>query len=283
MAVRSVKSVSSSQSEVMSWFWPISPVKTWRSLRQFDRILQNVSQKAATSYQIVLRFLCLFSSQKLLLFLQVVSAPSPDVLKEDELSSMTTYSVPKISFSSLSFEMNTEKKLDLLLMAYIPVCGWRMSRSLPFPCLSSGAASKSLVLLLEAGADNWWCVIWQRVAFCISLPHPAIFELPLPAFFSPASRTSPTPYSFGLSPPAPPTHELLIRKTFQDYVSLSLSKFYPYSHLHPPALPPPTDTMNNSNTRKSTPESGSRNCKKIIFDEIIYEMNHILNCGYEVK
>ena len=62
-------------------------------------------------------------SQKMLLFLQVVSAPSPDVLKEDELSSMTTYSVPKISFSSFSFEINKEKKLDLLLMAYIPVRG----------------------------------------------------------------------------------------------------------------------------------------------------------------
>ena len=57
----------------------------------------------------------------MLLFLQVVSAPSPDVLKENELSSMTTYSVPNISFSSISFEMNTERKLDLLLMAYIPV------------------------------------------------------------------------------------------------------------------------------------------------------------------
>ena len=93
----------------------------------------------------------------MLLFLQVVSAPSPDVLKENELSSMTTYSVPKISFCSISFAMNTERKLDLFLMAYIPVSVWltRMSRSLPFPCLSSGAASKSLVLLLEAGADNW--------------------------------------------------------------------------------------------------------------------------------
>ena len=38
---------------------------------------------------------------------------------------------------------------------------------------------------------------WQRVAFCISLPHPAIFELPLPALFSPA------PYSPGLPPPCP--------------------------------------------------------------------------------
>ena len=59
----------------------------------------------------------------MLLFLQVVSAPSPDVLKENELSSMTTYSVPKISFSSVLFEMimNTQRKLDLLLMAYIPV------------------------------------------------------------------------------------------------------------------------------------------------------------------
>ena len=60
----------------------------------------------------------------MLLFLQVVSAPSPDVLKENELSSMTTYSVPKISFSSISFEMNTERKLNLLLMAYIPVSVW---------------------------------------------------------------------------------------------------------------------------------------------------------------
>ena len=47
----------------------------------------------------------------MLLFLHVVSAPSPDVLKEDELSSMTTYSVPNISFSSTSFEMNTEEKI----------------------------------------------------------------------------------------------------------------------------------------------------------------------------
>ena len=80
-----------------------------------------------------------------------------------------------------------------------------------------------------------------------------------------------------------PTHEPLIRKTFQDYVSLSLSKFYPYPHPHPLALPPPTDTINNSYTRKSTPESGSRNCKKVIFDEIVYGMNHILNCRYEVS
>ena len=31
----------------------------------------------------------------------------------------------------------------------------------------------------------------QRVKFCISLPHPAIFKLTLPAFFSPVARTSP--------------------------------------------------------------------------------------------
>ena len=62
-------------------------------------------QKAATGYHIILRFLSLFHKKKLL-FLQVVSAPSPDVLKESELSYMTT------------FEMNTEKKLGLLLMAF---------------------------------------------------------------------------------------------------------------------------------------------------------------------
>ena len=60
----------------------------------------------------------------MLLFLHVISAPSPDVLKENEFSSMTTYSVPKTSFSSISFEMNTERKLDLLLMAYISVSVW---------------------------------------------------------------------------------------------------------------------------------------------------------------
>ena len=61
-------------------------------------------------------------SQKMLLFLEVVRAPSPDVLKEDKLSSMTTYSVPKISISSISFEMNTKKKLDLLLLWHIFQC-----------------------------------------------------------------------------------------------------------------------------------------------------------------
>ena len=121
MAVRSVKSVSSSESEVMSWFWPISPVSTSHSLRQFDRILQKVSSESCNrlSNSLTVPFSI---SQKMLLFLQVVSAPSPDVLKENELSSMTTYSVPQISFSSISFEMNAEKKLDLLLMAYIPMC-----------------------------------------------------------------------------------------------------------------------------------------------------------------
>ena len=121
MAARSVKSVSSSESEVMSGLWPISPVSTSRSLRHSDRILRMFPQKAATGYQIVLRFLCLFH-KKMLLFLQVVRAPSPDVLKEDKLSSMTTYSVPKISISSISFEMNTKKKLDLLLLWHIFQC-----------------------------------------------------------------------------------------------------------------------------------------------------------------
>ena len=60
----------------------------------------------------------------MLLFFQVVSAPSPDVLKGNELSSKTTYSVPEISFSSILFEMNTERKLDLLLKAYFPVSVW---------------------------------------------------------------------------------------------------------------------------------------------------------------
>ena len=42
-------------------------------------------------------------------------------------------------------------------------------------------------------------------SFCISLPHHAIFELPPPALFSPASRASPAPYSPGLPPPVPPS------------------------------------------------------------------------------
>ena len=115
--------VRSSESEVMSWFWPISPVSTSRSLRQFDRILQNVLLESCNRLSNSLTVPCLLH-KKMLLFLQAVSAISPDVLKENELSSMTTYSVPKISFSSISFEMNTERKLDLLLMEYIPVSVW---------------------------------------------------------------------------------------------------------------------------------------------------------------
>ena len=130
--------VSSSESEVMCWFWPISPVNdvTFTSVvRQNLAECNYVSSESCNRLSNNLTVLCLFHKK-----MQVVSAPSPDVLKEHELSSMTTYSVPKISFSSVSFEINTEKLLDLLLMAYIPVCGWRMSRSLPFPCLSSVAS-----------------------------------------------------------------------------------------------------------------------------------------------
>ena len=115
--------VRSSESEVMSRFWPISPVSTSRSLQQFDRILQNVLLETCNRLSNSLMVHCLFH-KKMLLFLHVVSAPSPDVLKENELTSMTTYSVPKISFSSISFEINTKRKLDLLLMAYIPVSVW---------------------------------------------------------------------------------------------------------------------------------------------------------------
>ena len=45
---------------------------------------------------------------------------------------------------------------------------------------------------------------WQRVAFCLSPPHPAIFELLFPALFSPVSRTSPAHYSPGHPPPVLP-------------------------------------------------------------------------------
>ena len=92
------------------------------AFREIDKIFQNVSSESCNGLSNSL-MVHLSISQKVLLFLQVVSAPLPDVVKENELSSMTTYSVPKISFSSISFQMNTEKKLDLLLMAYIPVCG----------------------------------------------------------------------------------------------------------------------------------------------------------------
>ena len=142
---------------------------------------------------------------------------------------------------------------------------------------------KSVLSLLGSRNENHLNIEMSSVShFTITsrplwTPSSRLFLSHLPYLSRPLFSRTPAP----LFPPH--THEPLIRKTFQDYVSLSLSKFYPYPHLHPPALPPPTDTMNNSNIRKSTPESGSRNCKKIIFDEIIYEMNHILNCGYEVK
>ena len=154
MAVRSVKSVSSSESEVMSWFWPISPVSTSRSLWQFNRILQNVSSESCNrlSNSLTVPFSI---SQKMLLFLQVVSAPSPDVLEEMNSRPWQHNLCQIYHFLLFHLKWIKEKKLDLLLMAYIPVCGQgRMSRSLPFPYLSSGAAFKSLVLLLEAGAEN---------------------------------------------------------------------------------------------------------------------------------
>ena len=129
-AVRSAKSITSSESEAMSWFWPIAPVSTSCWLWQFDKIFQDVLLESCNRLSNIPTVRCLFH-KKMLLFLQVVSAPSPDVLKENELSSMTTcakdiniFHVPKISFSSMSFEMNTEWKLDLLLMAYIPVSVW---------------------------------------------------------------------------------------------------------------------------------------------------------------
>ena len=81
-------------------------------------MLQNVLLESCDRLSNSLTVPCLFH-EKIILFFQVVSASLPDVLKENELSSMTTYSVPKISFSSISFEMNTERKLDLLFMAYI--------------------------------------------------------------------------------------------------------------------------------------------------------------------
>ena len=58
-------------------------------------------------------------------FLLDVSALSPAGAKINELSSMTTYSVPNISFCPNSVEMNSEETLDLPLMAYVPVCGRR--------------------------------------------------------------------------------------------------------------------------------------------------------------
>ena len=73
------------------------------------------------------------------LFLQGVSAPLSAGAKINELSSMTTYSVHDNIFISL--EMNTEKALDLPLMAYVSVCGRRTSRLLSFPSSGSGSAS----------------------------------------------------------------------------------------------------------------------------------------------
>ena len=81
-------------------------------------------QQVASSYQIRLTA-PLSISQKMSLSLQDVSAPSPAGAKINELSSMTTYSVPKISFCPSSVEMNSEKTLDLPLMAYVSVCGRR--------------------------------------------------------------------------------------------------------------------------------------------------------------
>ena len=52
--------VRSSESEVMSWFWPISPVSTSRSLRQFDRILQNVLLESCNRLSNSLTVPCLF-------------------------------------------------------------------------------------------------------------------------------------------------------------------------------------------------------------------------------
>ena len=45
MAVRSVKSISSSESKVMSRFWPISPVSTSRSLKYQTQKLHSWTQK----------------------------------------------------------------------------------------------------------------------------------------------------------------------------------------------------------------------------------------------
>ena len=138
--------VRSSESEVMSWFWPISPVSTSRSLRQFDRILQNVLLESCDRQSNSLTFPFIFH-KKNVTFLPGCKCSFARCLKgkwslvHDHIF-CATYSVPKISFCSISFAMNTERKLDLFLMAYIPVSVWltRMSRSLPFPCLSSGAA-----------------------------------------------------------------------------------------------------------------------------------------------
>ena len=78
--------------------------------------------QVVSGYQIVLGLPCLIFTN-----LQGVSAPLLAGAKINELSSMTTYSVPKISFYSISLEMNMEKVLDLPLMAYVSVCGRRTS------------------------------------------------------------------------------------------------------------------------------------------------------------
>ena len=91
---------------------------------QSERILQYVSSASCKRLSNSLTA-PLSISQKMSLFLQDVSAPSPAGAKINELSSMTTYSVPKISFCPNLVEMNSEKTLDLPLMAYVPVCGRR--------------------------------------------------------------------------------------------------------------------------------------------------------------
>ena len=54
-------------------------------------------QKVATGYQLMKLLNSLSISQKTLFFLQDVEASLPDAVKVNELSSMTTYSVPKIT------------------------------------------------------------------------------------------------------------------------------------------------------------------------------------------
>ena len=72
---------------------------------------------------------------------------------------------------------------------------------------------------------------WERVAFCISLQHTAIFELPLPALFSPASRTSPTPYTPGFPPPCPPTIQISIAVACNQSVHLLLFCFVLFCYI----------------------------------------------------
>ena len=56
--------VRSSESEVMSWLWPISPVWTSCSLQQFDRTLQNVLLESCNRLSNSLTVPCLRISQK---------------------------------------------------------------------------------------------------------------------------------------------------------------------------------------------------------------------------